>query len=747
MTLSIRSFEAARPTAILWRAIQSRYALGGGYILAAILTAVAILLAASPPEAGPLRPASTTILTVLSLNLVLILFLAAIVGFRLLALLDARSVDAGARLHLRFVTLFAVAAVAPAVVVALFYGVLVNRGFDNWFSERVQTVVENSATVARSYVEDQKRYIGEHVAPMAVDLNRAAPALATSPVTFTHFLSYQAAYHGFPAAYLIDREGRVLARVEAPDAPPFVMPPESSFQAADEGDISVPAFDSSDLMRALYRLKDYPDAYLYVARPVESGIITHLIEAEGSLISYREAAQSRARIQTVFVLSYVETALLVLVGAVWLGMSAANAISGPVARLVQAAGRVAAGDLSARVESGNDPEEIAVLSRAFNSMTHDLQAQQEALRRASDEAEGRREFIETVLSGVSAGVIGLDSQGRISALNRQAAQLLGLGSGPVEGLTLAELAPELSAVAGEAAISGAAEAEVDIQRARESHRLRVRASRSESGLVLTFDDITRLVAAQRNAAWKDVARRIAHEIKNPLTPIQLSAERIRRKFRKDVAQADLETFDRCTDTIVRQVGDIGRMVDEFSAFARMPAPRFSQQDLAELLRAQVFAQGVANPHLKIVLTEPTPDVTVMADGRMLAQALTNILKNAAEAVTTRVETTPRPAGRITVHMTAAAEIVTIAIEDNGVGLPEKDRDRLTEPYVTTREKGTGLGLAIVKRILEDHGGELLLTDAARGQGARVILTLPVAHRPASLVQDPTLIFEGDAHGR
>lgn len=747
MTLSIRSFEAARPTAILWRAIQSRYALGGGYILAAILTAVAILLAASPPEAGPLRPASTTILTVLSLNLVLILFLAAIVGFRLLALLDARSVDAGARLHLRFVTLFAVAAVAPAVVVALFYGVLVNRGFDNWFSERVQTVVENSATVARSYVEDQKRYIGEHVAPMAVDLNRAAPALATSPVTFTHFLSYQAAYHGFPAAYLIDREGRVLARVEAPDAPPFVMPPESSFQAADEGDISVPAFDSSDLMRALYRLKDYPDAYLYVARPVESGIITHLIEAEGSLISYREAAQSRARIQTVFVLSYVETALLVLVGAVWLGMSAANAISGPVARLVQAAGRVAAGDLSARVESGNDPEEIAVLSRAFNSMTHDLQAQQEALRRASDEAEGRREFIETVLSGVSAGVIGLDSQGRISALNRQAAQLLGLGSGPVEGLTLAELAPELSAVAGEAAISGAAEAEVDIQRARESHRLRVRASRSESGLVLTFDDITRLVAAQRNAAWKDVARRIAHEIKNPLTPIQLSAERIRRKFRKDVAQADLETFDRCTDTIVRQVGDIGRMVDEFSAFARMPAPRFSQQDLAELLRAQVFAQGVANPHLKIVLTDPTPDVTVMADGRMLAQALTNILKNAAEAVTTRVETTPRPAGRITVHMTAAAEIVTIAIEDNGVGLPEKDRDRLTEPYVTTREKGTGLGLAIVKRILEDHGGELLLTDAARGQGARVILTLPMAHRPASLVQDPTLIVEGEAHGR
>jgi two-component system nitrogen regulation sensor histidine kinase NtrY len=317
----------------------------------------------------------------------------------------------------------------------------------------------------------------------------------------------------------------------------------------------------------------------------------------------------------------------------------------------------------------------------------------------------------------------------------------------VEGLTLAELAPELSAVAGEAAVSGEAEAEVDIQRARESHRLRVRASRSDSGLVLTFDDITRLVAAQRNAAWKDVARRIAHEIKNPLTPIQLSAERLQRKFRKDVAAADLETFDRCTDTIVRQVGDIGRMVDEFSAFARMPAPRFSPQDLAELVRAQVFAQGVANPDLKIVLTEPAPEVSVMADGRMLAQALTNILKNAAEAVHARLESSPRPAGKITVKMALADETTIISVEDNGVGLPEKDRDRLTEPYVTTREKGTGLGLAIVKRIVEDHGGDLVLTDATRGRGARVVLSLPIARRPAGGAPDAALMLEGEAHGR
>ena len=335
-----------------------------------------------------------------------------------------------------------------------------------------------------------------------------------------------------------------------------------------------------------------------------------------------------------------------------------------------------------------------------------------------------------MLAEVSAGVIGLDSDGRISAVNRQARILLDLVEGQTSGRRLAEVAPEFVAIADRADAVGEAEAEVDVARARETHRLRVRASRSEGGLVLTFDDITRLVSAQRNAAWRDVARRIAHEIKNPLTPIQLSAERLRRKFRKDVAQEDLETFDRCTDTIVRQVDGIGRMVDEFSSFARMPAPKFAAQDGAELVRAAVFAQRVAAPDIDVELLDPTPQVTLVADGRMIAQALTNILKNAAEAIAARVAVEPEPKGRITVRLISDELGVQVIVEDNGVGLPDKDRDRLTEPYVTTREKGTGLGLAIVKRILEDHGGELILTDATGGRGARAVLKLPTA-APAS----------------
>ncbi|KRA60201.1 PAS domain-containing sensor histidine kinase [Caulobacter sp. Root655] len=715
-----------------WRGLlRSRYTLGVAYGLAVALTATAVGLASSPPTTGPIGPATTVILVVLGLNLALILCIAGIVGWGLLDLVDARASDAGARLHLRFVGLFSVAAVAPAVIVALFFGVLVNRGVDAWFSERVRTVVENSATVARSYVSEQTTYISQHVGPMAGTLNQAAPTLADSPVAFGHFLKSLADDNGFSSAYVLDRDGRILARAESDDAPPFLAPPPSSFKWTDTGEITSQRFVSEDLFRALYRLKGFPDAYLYVARPIDKGILAHLIESEESLISYREAAKNQARIQVIFGLSYIETALLVLVAAVWVGIAAANSIAAPVSGLVQAAGRVSAGDLDARVDVEHGPEEIRALSVAFNMMTTDLQAQQAALRVASLDAEQRRQFIETVLSGVSAGVVGLDAEGRITALNRRAGDLLALNDDAV-GKSLAEAAPELEPVVEE--ISGGrpnAEVEIDVMRGGETRRLRFRgAGHAAETLVLTFDDITRLMAAQRNAAWKDVARRIAHEIKNPLTPIQLSAERIRRKYRKDIT-SDLETFDRCTETIIRQVGDIGRMVDEFSAFARMPAPRFAPADLAEMLRQAVFAQRFVDTETEVLIEEPGGEVWVSCDARMVGQALTNILKNAGEAIGARRQASPEPPGRIVASLVSEDDALCLVIEDNGVGLPARDRDRLTEPYVTTREKGTGLGLAIVKRIMEDHEGELVLTDALHGTGARVILKFPTTARLAA----------------
>lgn len=709
-----------------WRErLNFRYSLGVGYGLAAILTAVAVWMASSAPITGPVGPRSQAILAILALNLVLIVGLAATIGWRVFRLIVAQRRDAGARLHLRFVLLFAAAAAIPAIAVALVFGVLVTQGVDSWFDQRVRTVVENSVTVAKSWLSFQTNSIRDDVQLMTTDLNRAAPEFQQSPINFSHFLALQASYRNFPAAYLVDHDGRILARAEVDAPPKYLAPPSATLEDADNGVTVIRAFEDQDLIRAVARLKSFDDAYLYVVRPVDHGILAHMRETSGAWHDYQDTAANRAQIKAAFEVSYLETVLLVLVGAVWFGMGAANSISGPIARLVQAADRIAGGDLTARVSVDKGPEEIADLARSFNRMTGDLQAQRAALIAAGAEAESRSQFIETVLSGVSAGVIGLDREGRISAENRQALVLLDLSRDSAHGRLLAESAPELADVAIEAAALGRdAETEVDVTRGGETRRLRVRASgRSDGGLVLTFDDITRLVTAQRNAAWKDVARRIAHEIKNPLTPIQLSAERLRRKYRKDI-KTDLETFDRCTDTIIRQVGDIGRMVDEFSAFARMPAPTFAEADAGELLHRAVFAQRVADPETVIELQEPLPETLVVCDTRMIGQALTNVLKNAGEAIAARRAADPGLKGRMRARLSVSAEEVVFEIEDNGVGLPAKGRERLTEPYVTTREKGTGLGLAIVKRIVEDHGGELSLVDAATTPGARAVLRFP-----------------------
>ncbi len=707
---------------------ETRPFLVGGLVISVCLVAAAFGLGSSPSLAGPLGPASPLVLTLLGVNFVLIVALGALVAWRVVRLASEQTGDAGARLHLRFVAQFATAAVLPALVVALFFGALVTRGVDNWFDARVENVMENSARVALSYLNEQADNIRDHAALMARDLNELGPTqLADSPVAFSQLLRQQAQDNGFVGAYIIDGEGRVLASASENDAPGFLLPPPAAFRSADQGEMFERPFERSDVFRALYRLRSFPSGYLYVVWPVRQGVFSHLKESETSIHAYREARASRGRIQFSFAAIYVEVVLVVLLGAVSVGMSAASSIAGPIARLVQASGKVAGGDLSVRIDSADNIEEINGLFRAFNHMTRDLEAQQNALVAAHTEAESRRQFVETMLFGVSAGVIGLDPAGRISVVNRQAASLLELPEARL-GLPLVDLVPEFHQVV-ERAGGAQVEEDVDVVRGAESRRLRLRVGHSPDGLVLTFDDITRLVAAQRNAAWKDVARRIAHEIKNPLTPILLSAERIRRKYRGEIA-SDLETFDRCTDTIIRQVGDIRSMVDEFSAFARMPAPKFARTDAAELLRQAVFAQRVADPETQIEIVAPPGEVGLLCDARMIGQALTNLLKNAGEAIAAR-RGGGAHAGRIVARLILEGGWAAFEVEDNGVGLPAKDRDRLTEPYVTTREKGTGLGLAIVDRIMEEHGGELSLTDASVLPGAKVTLRVPLAPGPTA----------------
>ncbi len=464
---------------------------------------------------------------------------------------------------------------------------------------------------------------------------------------------------------------------------------------------------------------------LMIARPVDPRILDHAARTQQAVTEYERLDQNRSGLQITFALIFALVALLVLSAAVLIGLVIANQIVRPVGRLIQATERVRAGDLATRVPETGSDDEIAGLSRAFNRMTGQLGAQRAELMDAYSQIDDRRRFTEAVLAGVSAGVIGLDDGGGIELPNRAAGELLGLDLMAAIGRPLAEMVPEFAPLLARAqAIKGGdATGEVQIGPASRRRTLLVRVgaelrgSRAE-GYVVTFDDVTELEAAQRKAAWADVARRIAHEIKNPLTPIQLSAERLKRRFAREIT-SDPETFAQCADTIVRHVGDIGRMVDEFSAFARMPQPVIRREDIGRIAREALVLEQSARPEITWTTAIPEQGPVAPCDRRLFGQALTNLLQNAADAVAMRAG-----AGRIDIAVTGTADEVRVRVADDGVGLPQQDRARLAEPYVTHKPKGTGLGLAIVKKIMEDHAGRLLLDDQPEGPGAVATLVLP-----------------------
>lgn len=704
-------------------------------ISTAIIVSAAFVLIFGDDQTFPGRD---NLVILLLLNLVLLGGLAGLVGFRVARRFAGRKYGEPApRLHLRFIAMFSLAAAVPAILMALFLGGVLTRGVEYWFGERVNTVVESAADTAAVIVEQQSQQALNEIQLMAFDISGAEPVAAFSqdPATYTAYFRRQVIVRGFQSAYLVDGVGNILVRAEDAGSPEYVSPSGRLYQLARDGDLGVSdpeqATGIEPALRGLLLLPAYEDVFLYVTLDVDLSLLQR---AQAALDDFRSATQSEAETRLVFILVYLETAFLILLGAIWLALSAATRVVRPVASLVRAAEQVRQGNLDTRVEVNREDDEIATLGRAFNRMTRQLRGQRRELVMAHNQSENRRAFTEAVLSGISAGVIRIDDQDRITLANRPACDLLGRDEDQLVGQKLAQVSPELESVAIQARQRPGDIASSQIELSEDEERpisLNVRAGLDpDAGLILTFDDVSRLVAAQRSAAWRDVARRIAHEIKNPLTPIQLSAERLQRRYRKQVDEDDVETFDRCVATIVRQVSDIGRMVDEFSSFARMPQPKIEPVGMSELIRNVVFAQRVASPAVTIEFVQPETDIFAECDERLAAQALTNIIKNAAESVTARVEAIAgtKQTGRIHVTLSESNGYAEITIRDNGLGWPLANRERLTEPYMTTREKGTGLGLAIVKRVMEDHRGQLELDQPDDGQGAIVRMKFPISGR-------------------
>tara|TARA_R110002110_G_scaffold85499_6_gene222415 strand:+ start:1200 stop:3563 length:2364 start_codon:yes stop_codon:yes gene_type:complete len=698
----------------------------------------------------PFTPTRPVLISLLLANLTVVLVLFALIFWRVIRIILARvSGTAGAKLHARLVTMFAIVAVMPAIIVAGFAAITLNRGLDTWFSERVQLIISNAETVAEAYLDEHRQVLRGDTLAMATDLDRESGMLASNPAFFQQLISGQMRLRSLNAAYLIKSDGRILAKARSSvDAG---MPAAKYFDLAKKGDVALFTVEDHNQIRALVMIPSLDDTYLYVARLVDARVLTHLSETRAAVSEYESLESRRDQFQVTFALIYVTVALITLLAAIWLGLWAANRIVDPISQLVRAAERVSLGDLRARVSVGGTGDELDMLTGAFNRMTSQLESQRNDLIEANYQLDERRQFTEAVLSGVSAGVLGLDNEGLVTHANRAALRFFGLAEANLLGRSLATAIPEMAAAvaAARAHPERLAQAQVLIARDGHTRTLNLRVTREitdggRGGFVLTFDDITELVRAQRTSAWADIARRIAHEIKNPLTPIQLSAERLRRKYGKEI-KTDPDVFEQCTQTIIRQVNDIGRMVDEFSSFARMPSASMKTLDIGEVLRQTVFLQRVGHPDIEYQLDLPDTPVILECDGRLVSQALTNILKNAAEAIRGRDGdgeddgdgdeeeahsdiANDSKAGRIHIALVSDENTITVVATDSGCGLPETDRSRLTEPYMTTRTKGTGLGLAIVNKVMEDHGGRLILEDAPAGEGwesgARIKLVFP-----------------------
>ena len=717
------ALEAPRPRRTAWRRRLQRWGsrvdfyprLEIGFALLALVLGI-VSYALLRGTHTPLESVSPSLATgLLVANLIPLMALVVLISRRLALLLSKRRQgQAGARMHVRLVALFSSIAAVPTLLVVVFAMLLFQFGVQFWFSDKARTVLENADRVAQAYVEENKQRIVGDIGPMAGDISNLAREVGLLSPQFREGVENQVLVRGLTEASVFSpHQGDYISFVNVGMSGRPLKDRILSFDVdrARKGETVVIA-SAADRVEAITRIDPIFDRYVYVSRKVDPTVLANAARTQSALSDYKQLIQKSRALQWRFFAMLVIVSLLILAAAVWLALWLANRLVAPIGRLARAAERVGQGDMSARVSVRDSPDELGTLARAFNRMTAQIEGQRNALVSANAQMDSRRQFTEAVLAGVSAGVVSVDRAHMVRLVNRSAADLLEGRLDTHGGIKLSEAVPELGPLLDEAREVGHSRGQVQIANGAELQTLAVRVVAEAEGYVVTFDDITRQLADQRRAAWADVARRIAHEIKNPLTPIQLSAERLQRKYGPQIS-ADAETFASLTSTIVRQVGDLRRMVDEFSSFARMPKPVFKPEPVLDIVRQAVFLQEVAHPAIQFGLDVPEALPLLVCDRRQIAQALTNLLKNAAEAVVAR-QAKDGGDGHIRLSIELAPERLVIVIADDGTGIPAELRDRITEPYVTSRAKGTGLGLAIVKKIVEEHAGTLTIADGLEG---------------------------------
>src|SRR6266853_631895 len=639
----------------------------------------------------PVEPTRSVVFSFILINAATILLLVSIIVREVWQVVQARRRGrAAARLHVQIVILFSVIAVLPAVLVAIVANVTIDRGLDRLFSGPTREVIQNSLIVANAYLHEHAQLIRGDILGMANDIAHARPLFDQDRATFRELLTASAASRNLPGAMLIDKDRNVLESAQTGIQLTFAPPPPEFLSNVNEAEPEIAVLPEENYVAAVIRLRAFNDTFLYVARLLDPRVVAQLRQTQASVAEYAQLEARRLGIQVAFALMFAVIALTILMASVLIGLNFANWLVAPIRRLMNAANIVSTGDLHVQVPVHKSEGDLAQLGETFNKMTQELRSQRDELVSASDVIDSRRRFIEAVLSSASAGIIGVDNSGSVGILNRSAEKLIGHAESETLGHPLSEIMPELDDMMKTAreGTQRLVQGQITITRDGRERNLSVRVSaehtsQSQDSYIITLDDITDLISAQRTSAWGDVARRIAHEIKNPLTPIQLSAERLKRKYGKVITE-DKAVFDQCTDTIVRQVDDIKRMVDEFSRFARMPKPEMTSEDVADTVRQVVFLQRVGNADIDIEVEIAEDPLRAQFDRRLISQALTNIIKNATEAIEA-VPAEELGKGRIDVIAARENDDIVIDVIDNGIGLPKVSRARLLEPYVTTRE--------------------------------------------------------------
>lgn len=690
----------------------------------------------------PIKPTGKVVIALVATNSLFVIAMAFLIGREVSHLLKARRRGrAAAQLHIRIVALFSIVAITPAILVAIFATLTLNAGLDRWFALRTQSIVQSSLNVAQAYMMENASYLQGQTLSMGNDLERNRSLYLLDRRGFSDLMARQARGRGLLGASLVRADGSVIVEADLGDDKPLPDIPKDALEKAAAGTPTLIPPGDTNLVGAIIALEAIPDSLLYTVRAVDPTVMGAMRMIEDNVSEYSSMEEGRVSIQVAFAVLYLGFALIVLLAAIWTGIAVADRIVLPIRMLIGAADQVASGDMKVAVPVRSIDGDVGRLSSTFNKMVAEIREQQREILVAKDEVDDRRRFIEAVLSGVTAAVIGVDENRMVTIVNVSAGELLAARDDELLGRRLEEISPEIDLVMTAAMRRSRQNfrQQINLVRKGKERTLSVQVTREDSrdgsnAYVITLDDITDLIIAQRSTAWADVARRIAHEIKNPLTPIQLSAERIKRRFgRKIEDEEDRKVFDQCTDTIVRQVGDIGRMVDEFSSFARMPKPSKTQGDLRNILSDAIFLLEMGRTDVTFMRDLGDEPLTGLFDDRMLGQAFGNLIKNAVEAIEAVPTNEFDGERKILVRAShdESRDRYVIDFIDNGKGLPVENRHMILEPYITMREKGTGLGLAIVRKIIEEHGGKLELHDApqdfAGGRGAMIRVELPHIH--------------------